>query len=213
MILGTYIFDIHPVRQGARHDRRAPAFGQVMMALWLRYPYPDEECPCPSRRFRSWKPNARGCTRSSARLATFGGGRWPRTGAGAGSRTARARSRVIRVTARGSCGLARCAGSGPEAGSWRPRRWGRSAGSWRPTGSSRRWPSGSWRSTRRSARPGRRPARVRLPARRAKKGALRRARQGEGGRGRAPGRRGRPGSGLRRRGHGGGGGGAARRAA
>ncbi len=36
---------------------------------------PDEGCPCPSRRLRSWSPSGTAFTRSSARSVTSAGGR------------------------------------------------------------------------------------------------------------------------------------------
>ncbi len=110
---------------------------------------------------------------------------------------------------------ARCAGSGPGAGSWRPRRWGRSARELAAYAGVRvagRADRGGQRGDLRG-QAACRAADVALRRGRRKRGLCDALAQGEGRRDRAAGRRGRPGSGLRRRGHGGGGGGAPRRAA
>ena len=56
---------------GARHIRRGPASGLVMMGVWLERLQPDGEYSCPSRRSRSWRPGGIGCSRSSATVGDF----------------------------------------------------------------------------------------------------------------------------------------------
>ena len=75
-----------------------------------------------------------------ARSVISAAGRSARTTASAGSRTARARSRVILATGRGSCGPGPPGGAALLAGSWPPARWRRCAGR-----------SAGMRSSRRSA--------------------------------------------------------------
>ena len=92
-------------------------------------------------RVPGWRASGRHAARQyprRSRCKSSGAGRSTRTGAGAASRTARARPPITRVTGRGSCGPAlRGAGRGP-AGSWRRARWRRCAGRSRGTRSSRR---------------------------------------------------------------------------
>ena len=115
-----------------------PTVGQVKLGVWLCFAQPDKECPCQVLRFRNWRLSGSGCMRSWRWSVISAAGRSARTTGSAGSRTARARSRIIPGTGRGSCGPGRCVGGGPGAVSWRPQRWGRCTGSWPAMRSSRR---------------------------------------------------------------------------